>query len=205
MKMNIVTQQSVHEYVRCFPGITNRGEAVGKAGKLAVEVAAGRLIMSVIESQPSRGLPTREMESRKIARVDVEKQLSALGKMLKLEVKVGSQSRLDEKNGALYLSPEAALAAAVFVRALGKKAIGRGMLMNATDLKDVPKKAGANEIASALLFLHVCEKGMDGALEDLFLGSRVLDWLASNGKAAQAGDVRHALYAVQLRFAQALL
>jgi len=205
MKSAIVTQQEVHEYVRSFPGITNRGEAVGKAGRLAVEVAAGRLLMSVIESQPARGLPTREMESEKLAKVNVGKQLSALGKMLKLEVKVGSQSRLDEKNGALYLSSEAALAAAVLVRALGKKAVGKEMLLDATELKDVPKKAGAEEIASALFFLHICEKGMDGGLEDLFLGSRVLDWLAGNGMGAQSGDVRHALYAVQLEFAKALL
>lgn len=181
------------------------GRAVGKAGKLAVEIAAGRLLLSVIESQPARGLPQREMESGKIARVDVKKRLATLGGMLGLEVNVGKQSRLDAKDGALYLSPEAALAAAVFVRALGKDAVGKEMLVAALDLKDVPKNASAEGIASALLFLHICEKGIDGALEDLFLGSCVLDWLAANGRAAQANDARHALYAAQLKFAQALL
>ncbi|MFA6908247.1 MAG: hypothetical protein WC263_05475 [Candidatus Micrarchaeia archaeon] len=200
-----ITHDLVHEYVRSFPGITNRGESVGKAGKLAVEVAAGRLLMSVIESQPARGLPAREMESRKLASVDVKRQLAKLGGMLKLQAKVGAQSRLDDKGGVLYLSPEAALAAAVLARALGKRAVGREMLADAMDLKDVPKNATAEGIASALFFLHIAEKGIDGALEDLTLGSRVLDWLAGNGRGAQAGDVRFALYAVQLKFAKELL
>ncbi len=205
MSASNISQQTVHEYVRNFPGITNRSGALNKAAKLAVEIAAGRLLLSVLESQPVRGLPTREMESRKLASVSVKRQLSALQGALGLEVKVGSQSRLDEKDGALYLSPEGALAAAVFVRALGKKAVGKEMLADAMDLKDVPKKASAEEIASALFFLHICEKGMEGALEDLTLGSRVLDWLAGNGRGAQSGEVRFALYAVQLKFAQALL
>ena len=205
MRQRKITNDLVHEYVRNFPGITNKSGALNKAAKLAVEIAAGRLLMSVLESQPARGLPTRDMESRKLASINVKRQLSALQEALGLEVKVGSQSRLDEKDGALYLSPEGALAAAVFVRALGKKAVGKEMLADAMDLKDVPKKASAEEIASALFFLHICEKGMDGALEDLTLGSRVLDWLAGNGWGAKAGDVRYALYAVQLKFAQALL
>jgi len=205
MKQQRITQDVVHEYVRCFPRVTNMGKAVGKAGKLAVENAAGRLLFSVIESQPARGLPTRGMESGKIARIDVGGRLAALGKMLRLEVKVGSQSRLDAKGGALYLSPEAALAAAVFVRALGKGAAGKEMLAAALDLKGMPKNASAEGIASALLFLHICEKGIDGALEDLFLGSRVLDWLGANGRAAEAGNVRFSLYAAQVKFAKALL
>ncbi|GEM_PF-1918411 len=199
-----VEQQTVHEYMRSFPEITNKDKAVGNAKKLAVEGAAGRLLMSVIESQPARGLPTGARESRKLARVDVKKMMAVLGEMLGLEVKVEKQSRLDAKDGALYLSPDAALAAALFVRALGKKAVGKEMLLDVTELKDVPK-ASAVEIASALLFLHICEKGIDGALEDLTLGSRVLDWLAANGRAAQSNDVRHALYSVQLAFAKALL
>ena len=200
-----ISQQTVHEYVRSFPRVTNMSKELSKAGRLAVEVAAGRLLMSVIESQPARALPAREMESGKLASVSVKRQLSSLQEALGLEVKVGSQSRLDDKDGALYLSPEAALAAAVFVRALGKRAVGKEMLLDAMELKDVPKKASAGEIASALFFLHICEKGIEGALEDLFLGSRVLDWLAINGRAAQTGDVRLALYSVQLEFAKALL
>ncbi|MFA6328207.1 MAG: hypothetical protein WCY41_02060 [Candidatus Micrarchaeia archaeon] len=203
--MKIITQQEVHEYVRSFPAITNRRDAVDKAGELAVGVAAGRLLMSVIESQPARGVPTHEMASRKLARVDVGKRLAELGTKMGLEVKVGSQSRLDENNGTLYLSPEAALVAAVFARAIGKGMIGREMVEAAAELKDIPKTARAEEIASALLCLHICEKGMDGALEDLALGGKVLDWLASNGRGAQAGDVRHALYSLQLEFAKALL